>query len=110
MTNVQRSSMYSLAYSYPSKNKAGQAYEAARNLIYLHPCELSAYRILSDSGWHVLVVGLKPSVIVEEPLKKALKQFKGTLTTLPSEIVDMSFVRHFEKTKHTNWYEQSYDL
>ncbi len=100
---------YALACQYPSKTKAGNAYDAIRNLIHANACELSAYRFYIGEAYYVLVIGHKPSITLEEPIKRAMKLFKGVGMTLPDEVIQQFYARHFEQTQGTVWREQSYE-
>lgn len=106
--------IYSLVFTFTGKKKAGHAYSAVRNLIHLHPCDLSGYRMVDpDTGaWYVAVVGDKPAPTVHEPLVKALKHFGGKQSSLPAAILAMLYQRHFEQTtaKGLTWNEQHFDI
>src|SRR5260370_16039085 len=103
--------IYALIYAFPSQMKAGYAYDAIRNIIHTQACELSAYRLIVNDVWHVLVVGHTPSIVLATPLKSALNLFKGKETTMPTDVVEQFYLRHFQKTlgEGAIWNEQSYD-
>ena len=106
------SDIFSLVYEFPSKTKAGQAFNAVRNLIHLHTCELGGYRTLVNGNrWLVIVVGEKPTLTLEKALVKALETFGGKEEQAPEGIVAALYFRHFAQTygRGQEWNEESYD-
>jgi hypothetical protein len=81
--------IYTQAARFASKTKAGEIYFQLQKLLYEEKddCDLSAYRFQIIEGWHVVVIGEKPSDTLHVRIEAFLSH--GTLTNLTSARPDV---------------------
>lgn len=76
----------SIAFHFASRSDAATAYERARDLIFGNDFNASAYRVLLNGQWHVVVIceGRPPA-----GLEMALPEIcaRGEMTVIPDEMV-----------------------
>ncbi len=76
--------IYTQAARFANRTKAGEIYLQLQELIHeeQNKCDLSAYRFGIAEGWHVVVLGEKPSDTIHLRIEALLSH--GTLTNLTS--------------------------
>jgi hypothetical protein len=98
---------YYQASRYPNKQAAGKAYTQAQEVLRREvDCDLSTYRFLTQSGWHVLVIGEKPDDRIHLELEALLTT--GTLVTLPFDMLLPFLLRRQEQIQIAPWVEHHY--
>lgn len=98
--------LIALIYAFTNQIRSRQAFEAMRQIIYTHDCQLSAYRYWTDSkkvgaSWYVMVVGDPTTFTLKDHMTRVLTQFGGTEATLAAEMLEVFYQRHREKM---GWY------
>jgi hypothetical protein len=85
---------------------SNHAYEQAREVIHVEPCDLSLYRtiLLPDQLWHVLVLGGILQETVRERISTALKG--GEAVELPEEVWRAFNQRRLEQAGRGPWVER----
>jgi hypothetical protein len=73
---------YYLSARFLTKAKAGEAYFPLQQFLFevKNECDLSVYRLKITEGWHIVVVGVKPSDAQHAHIEALLT--KGTLVSL----------------------------
>lgn len=100
---------YYLASRFKDKKKAGDVYFVVQELIYQDvDCDLSAFRVMLNGLWHVVVLGEKPAENLYLQLEAQLTN--GTLVTLDPETILWLTRRREQATQIGPWVEGHYDL
>jgi hypothetical protein len=68
--------------------------------------ELSAYRIMLNTLYHVVVLGEQPGAETREKIRRALSP--GEPTSLPADILKALNHRRIEMKQHGEWVEGHY--
>jgi len=79
---IMAEKLYCQAARFASKKAAGEAYLPIQALIFdeRNNCDLSAYRIKLNEGWHVIVLGEQPADAINQRIELLLT--KGVLVNL----------------------------
>lgn len=84
---------WSLSFHFDDWERAGQAYEKCRDLIFGLDIDASAYRILLNARAHVVIVGIGlPGASLIKQLHDACHQ--GEDSPLPDQVVITLALRH----------------
>ena len=101
---------YYRAARFASKDTAGRAYMPLQALVYdeQNVCDLSVFRFRITEGWHVVVLGKKPSNALCIRIEALLA--KGTLVTLASrpDVLDYLQRRRARAENIAPWVEVHY--
>ena len=99
---------YYRAVRFTREGEARRAYFAAQEFICTDESssELSTYRFLLNSVWHVGVLGERPDDAAEQQLQRMLRG--GLPTELPDDILDALAERREQATKQASWVERHY--
>ncbi len=103
---IQDTTPYYQAARFASKAKAGQVYTPLQEIIFQEDCDLSAYRIRITEGWHVIVLGEKPSDQLHQRIEALLTN--GTLVNLRSDVLAYLQRRRARAEKIAPWVEVHY--
>jgi hypothetical protein len=99
--------LYYQAARFPNKKHAGNAYTHAQEVLRREvDCDLSTYRFVTQTGWHVLVIGEKPEERIYLELEAILTN--GTLVTLPIDVLLPFLLRRQEQIQIAPWVERHY--
>lgn len=91
----------------PGEEPAGHAYEAAQEALYSGPPnDLSAYRLIVNTLWHVALVGFLPPPALHNTLAAILAQ--GEPAELPNEVWRALNERRRQAIRHAPWTERHY--
>jgi hypothetical protein len=94
---------------YPTERQSARAYDAVRNLLYLHDCDLAGYRLHDEDGdWIVVVLGNPPSVQLAVQCERAMRAVGGQSVSLPGDLLLLLSVRKHLLLHHRSWAESSY--
>src|SRR5215212_7316691 len=99
---------YRHAVRFPNEPTSNTAYEQARDIIKVEPCDLSLYRtvLLPSQSWHVLVLGQIPEEPVQERIYGAFTG--GEAVELPEEVWRAFNQRRLESAGKAPWTEKRY--
>ncbi len=98
---------YVRAARFSGEQPAGRAYRALQQVIFTaEPNDLSVYRVLLDGVSHVVVVGVRPSAVLEERLTAILRA--GEATELPAAVQQALLARRAQVAPHQTWWEAHY--
>jgi hypothetical protein len=90
---------------FSDERPAGRAYNQLQDLIFRSPaCDLSVYRLLLIRDWHVAVLGLPPTVMLERRIGQVLS--RGIPSSLPEEVLLELQRRRMAATKIGPWVER----
>jgi hypothetical protein len=91
---------------FEAEDTALTTYAAVQQLIFDHPCDLSAYRFLFNQVSHVLVIGGRPT----EELDRAIAQLLagGAPAFLPADIIQVLQQRRDAARQLGPWVEGHY--
>ena len=95
---------YHRAARFPGEREAGAVYFRIQDLIEPPECDLSAYRFLIQSVWHVAIVGDAPESELAEQLERHL--YGCEPVELPVETLDFLRRRRQHQSKHGPWVER----
>src|SRR5215211_2338285 len=97
---------YRRAARFPDEPTSNHAYEQAREVIRVEPCDLSLYRtiLLPDQLWHVIVLGGMPQEVVRERITTALE--RGEAVELPEDVWRAFNQRRLEQSGQGPWVER----
>lgn len=94
---------------YATERQSARAYDAVRNLLYLHECDLGGYRLHHEDGeWIVAVVGEPPSLQLAVQCERAMRAAGGQPISLPDDLLLLLSVRKRLLLHHRTWAERSY--
>src|SRR5947208_14180610 len=101
---------YYLAARFANKATAGQVYTPLQEMIFEEQehCDLSAYRFKITEGWHVVVLGERPSDQLHQRIEALLTN--GTLVTLRPDVLDYLQSRRAQATQIGPWVERHLDV
>jgi hypothetical protein len=97
---------YFQAARFPSKPTAAIIYLPLQRLVHdEEECDLSVYRFELPEGWHVVVVGEKPTVMLHVQIEAILTH--GTLVSLTNYpgLVDNLYARKNQMNRFGPWVE-----
>jgi hypothetical protein len=98
---------YSKAARFAGEKPAAKAYFEAQEAIFNDTeSELSAYRLMLNTIYHVAVLGEQPSQETDQALTQILAQ--GDPATLPPEVLAALNVRRIEMKRYGAWVEGHY--
>lgn len=106
--NQERLPDYRKASRFPDEPASNIAYEAARDIIYEAPYDLSLYRtaLLPTQDWYVLILGQTPNAEVRGRIDQALKT--GEAVELPEDVWRLFNQRRLEQSGQGPWVERRY--
>lgn len=94
---------------YPTAQQSARAYDAIRNLLYLHDCDLAGYRLHDEDGdWIVVVLGNPPSVQLTLRCERAMRAAGGQSVSLPDDLLLWLSARKHLLLHNRSWAEYSY--
>lgn len=98
---------YRKAARFVGEQSAGSAYFQAQEVIFNDAeSDLSAYRLMLNTIYHVAVLGEQPSAKTDQTLTRILSQ--GKIVTLPDEALAVLNARRLEMKKQGSWVEGHY--
>lgn len=98
---------YSKAARFAGAKPAAKAYFEAQEVIFNDTeSDLSAYRLMLNTIYHVAVMGEQPSADTDQAITQILSQ--GKITTLPPEASAALNARRLEMKQHGSWVEGHY--
>ena len=87
--------MWSLAYRFNDEDTAGVAYKALRDYLATSDLDMTVYRIMLDSIWHVVSLGDgPPDLRVIKEIRRELRT--GATVELPKEVTEALVARRRE--------------
>lgn len=106
---TQQDASFYLAARFKNKAAAGAVYTPLQQIVFTEQdnCDLSVYRLKINEGWHVVVVGEKPSDALSLRLETLLTQ--GMLVTLRPDVLSYLQDRRTQATYLAPWVERHYD-
>lgn len=98
---------YHKAARFIGEKPAAKAYFEAQEVIFEDTeSDLSAYRLMLNTIYHVAVLGEQPSQETDEAITQILSQ--GQPATLPKEALAALNARRIEMKQHGSWVEGHY--
>ena len=105
--------VYCLAARFADKTQAGRAYEPLQQLIFeeRENCDLSAYRLHITEGWHVVVLGEKPSDALHTRIEALLSRGTGVhLFAMRPDVIEYLLGRRAKAVNIAPWVEVHRDI
>lgn len=94
---------------YPTERQSARAYDAVRNLLYLHECDLAGYRLHHEDGERIVaVVGELPALQLAVQCERAMQAAGGQPISLPDDLLLLLAVRKRLLLHNRTWAERSY--
>jgi hypothetical protein len=94
---------------YITEQQSARAYDAIRNLLYLHECDLAGYRLHNEKGdWIVVVLGEPPSLQLSMQCERAMRAAGGQSISLPDDLLLLLSARKHLLLHNRAWAEHSY--
>jgi hypothetical protein len=99
---------YYQAARFPDKEKTGAAYFPIQQMLFeaQDECDLSAFRLILEGVWHVVVLGEKPPDKLHVQIEAELS--KGVLVTLSEDALNFLQDRRAQASQLGPWVEIHY--